>query len=72
MGTILLEVNDDKAYRLIEDLAAMNIVTVLEKDPEPKVKLSEKYRGALKLSREEYQQMQDALLQGRNEWERNI
>ena len=31
MDTILLQINNDKAYKLIEDLEALNIVKILEK-----------------------------------------
>jgi hypothetical protein len=72
MDTILLQINDDKAYKLIEGLEALNVVTILKKDIQPKKKLSERFAGALKLSKEESQKFQDAITQGRNEWERDI
>lgn len=31
MDTILLQINNDKAYKLIEDLEALNSVKILEK-----------------------------------------
>lgn len=72
MNTVLLQINNDKAYKLIEDLEALNIVKVLQKGEHPKRKLSEKFAGALHLSDEEYQNLQDSLTQSRNEWERDI
>jgi len=72
METVLLQINNDKAYKLIEDLEALDIVKVLKKDSQPKEKLSARFAGALNLSDEEYQAMQDSLTQSRNEWERDI
>lgn len=72
MDTILLQINDDKAYKLIEGLEALNVVTVIKKDIQPKKKLSEKYAGALHLTDEEYTNFQNYLTQSRNEWERNV
>ena len=72
MNTVLLQINNDKAYKLIEDLEALNIVKVLQKSGQPKRKLSEKFAGALHLSDEEYQSLQNSLTQSRKEWERDI
>jgi hypothetical protein len=72
METILLQVNNNKAYKLIEDLEALNIVKVLKKGTEPKEKLSTRFAGSLNLSIEEYNNLQDSITQGRNEWERDI
>ncbi len=72
METVLLQINDDKAYKLIEDLEALNVVKILNKDSQPKKKLSERFAGALKLSKEESEAFQNAIIQGRNEWERDI
>lgn len=72
METILLQINNNKAYKLIEDLEALNIVKVLKKNSQTKEKLSSRFAGALHLSDEEYNNMQDSLTQSRNEWERDI
>ncbi len=72
MNTILLQVNNEKAYRLIEDLEALNIVKVLEKSVQDTVKLSAKFAGSLHLTNEEYDNFQNSITQGRNEWERGI
>lgn len=72
METILLQINNDKAYKLIEDLEALNIVKVLNKSAEPKEKLSARFAGSLNLTNEEYNNLQDSLTQSRNEWERDI
>jgi hypothetical protein len=65
METVLLQINDDKAYKLLEDLEAMHIIKVLSKSAEPKKKLSEKFAGSLNLSDEEYHNFQDSVTKGR-------
>jgi len=72
METVLLQINNSKAYKLIEDLEAMHIVKVLNKSSEPKEKLSARFAGSLKLSDEEYKNFQDSITTSRNEWERDI
>jgi hypothetical protein len=72
METILLQINNNKAYKLIEDLEALHIVKVLERNNLPKQKLSERFAGALKLSTEEYTNFQNSITKGRDEWERDI
>lgn len=72
METVLLQINNSKAYKLIEDLEALHIVKVLEKSNKSKQKLSERFAGALNLSEEEYNNFQNSIEQSRNEWERDI
>jgi hypothetical protein len=72
METVLLQINNDKAYKLIEDLEALHLIKVLEKNIQPKKKLSEKFAGSLHLSDKDYNDFQDSLSQSRNEWERDI
>ena len=47
METVLIQVNNNKAYKLLEDLEDLNLIRVLEKNATPKQKLSEKYAGKL-------------------------
>jgi len=72
MNTILLQINNNKAYKLIEDLEALNIVKVLKKNIRQEEKLSKKFAGSLHLSDDEYNNFQNSLTQNRNEWERDI
>lgn len=72
METILLQINSNKAYKLIEDLEALNIVKVLKKSTHTKGKLSERFAGSLKLSDEEYNNFQKSITESRNEWDRDI
>jgi hypothetical protein len=71
MKTILVQINNNKAYRLLEDLEDLNILKVLNKNVLPKQKLSEKYAG--KLPSDIADELQDHVTQSRNEWNnRNI
>lgn len=70
METILLQINNEKAYKLIEGMEELDIVKVLKKSKQREEKLSSRFAGALHLSGEEYNNFQDAITQGRNEWER--
>lgn len=47
METVLIQINNVKAYKLLEDLEDLHIIKVLKKSTEPSQKLSEKYAGKL-------------------------
>ena len=66
METVLVQINNNKAYRLLEDLEDLHIIKVLEKNIQPKQKLSEKYAG--KLPADIADELQNYVTQGRNEW----
>jgi hypothetical protein len=66
METVLVQINNHKAYRLLEDLEDLHIIKVLEKNIQPKQKLSEKYAG--KLPADIADELQNYVTQGRNEW----
>lgn len=66
MNTVLLQINDAKAYRLLEDLESLNIIKVLQKDTNNTQKLSEKYAG--KLPSEVTDALQNHVTQSRSEW----
>lgn len=70
METVLVQINNSKAYKLLEDLEDLNIIKVLTKSIEPKQKLSEKYAG--KLPGDVADQLQDYVTQSRNEWNNTI
>lgn len=72
METVLLQINDKNAYKLTENLEALDLVKVLEKNIEPKKKLSERFAGSIKLTDAEYNDFQNSITEGRNEWNRNI
>jgi hypothetical protein len=65
METVLLQTNDSKAYKLLEDLEELNIVKVLERKVQPGQKLSEKYAG--KLPADIAEELQNYVTESRNE-----
>lgn len=66
METVLVQINDRKAYKLLEDLEGLNILKVLKKSILPTQKLSEKYAG--KLPSDVADELQKYVTQSRNEW----
>jgi len=71
METVLLQISNIKAYKLLEDLEDLHLIKVLQRSTQPKEKLSEKYAG--KLSSEVADELQNYITQSRNEWQnRNI
>lgn len=72
MDTVLLEITNEKAYKLIQDLEALDIVKILEKNTKPKESLSKKFAGSLNLTDEQYEEFQQHVIDSRNEWERDI
>ena len=71
METVLLQINNNKAYKLLDDLEDLNIIKVLKKSSIPTQKLSEKYAG--KLPPEIADELQNYVTESRNEWNnRNI
>lgn len=66
METALVQINNNKAYRLLEDLEDLHIIKILKKSFEPQQKLSEKYAG--KLPADLADELQNYVTQSRNEW----
>ena len=67
METVLLQINDHKAYKLLEDLEELQIIKVLKKSKKAgEKKLSEKYAG--KLPADVAVELQNHLTQSRDEW----
>jgi hypothetical protein len=75
METYLIELTNNNAYRLLRELEDLKIIKVLkkEKDIEPKATKSRtaRFRGALSLSDEQYQNFQQHAKDIRNEWPEN-
>ncbi len=67
METVLVQINNSKAYRLLEDLEDLQIIKVLKKSTQPQQKLSEKYAG--KLPSDIADELQNHVNQSRNEWD---
>lgn len=71
METVLIQINNSKAYKLLEDLEDLQIIKVLEKSIIPQQKLSDKYAG--KLPSEVADELQEYVTKSRDEWNsRNI
>ncbi len=68
METVLIQIKNSKAYKLLEDLEDLDIIAVLEKNAVVKQKLSEKYAG--KLPSDVADELQNYIKQSRNEWNR--
>ena len=66
METVLVQINNSKAYRILEDLEDLNIIKVLKKSIQPQQKLSEKY--ADKLPSDIAEELQNYVTQSRAEW----
>jgi hypothetical protein len=67
METVLVQINNKKAYKLLEELEDLKVITVLKKSKEPAQKLSEKYAG--KLPSNIADDLQKHVTQSREEWE---
>jgi hypothetical protein len=65
METVLIQINNNKAYKLLEDLEDLQIIKVLKKSSAPQQKLSEKYAG--KLPSDVADELQNYVSQSRNE-----
>ncbi len=66
METVLVQINNNKAYRLLEDLEDLHIIKVLRKSVQTGQKLSEKYAG--KLPSDVADELQNYVNQSRTEW----
>lgn len=69
METVLVQINNSKVYKLLQDLEDLHIIKVLRKDGEPEQKLSEKYAG--NLPSEVADELQKYVTQSRDEWNKN-
>ena len=73
--TVTVEVIQNKAFDLLTDMERLDLirinVQVNNVDTHEK-RLSERFAGALRLSNDRYEEYQNTLKEGRNEWVRNI
>jgi hypothetical protein len=67
METVLIQINDKKAYKLLEDLEDLQVIKVLKKSSSDDQSLSDKFGG--KLSLEVAEDMQEYIIRSRKEWE---
>lgn len=68
METVLIQINSNKAYKLLEDLEDLHMIKVLKKSIQPQQKLSEKYAG--KLPSDIANEIQNFVNESLNEWNR--
>ena len=66
METVLVQINNSKAYKLLEDLEDLHILKVLKKSTLPQQKLSEKYKGVF--SKEDAKNFNEHTQTMRKEW----
>jgi len=76
METYLVELINNKASKLLQDLEDLKIIKVLKKSSTKKsgneISPSAKFRGALQLTDEQYNNFQKHAKDIRNEWPENI
>jgi len=70
METVLIQINNSKAYKLLENLEDLHILKVLKKSIDKTSLLSEKYSG--KLPSEIADELQNYVSQSREEWNNQI
>jgi hypothetical protein len=71
MDTMLIQLTNQKAIRLLYELEELHLIKVLKENVQTKQKLSEKYAG--KLPSDIAKELQDYVTKSRNEWNnRNI
>jgi len=67
METVLIQINNSKAYKLLEALEDLNILKVMKKSTLPQPKLSEKYKGVF--SEEDAKSFNEHTKTMRKEWD---
>ena len=70
METVLIEIHNSKAYKLLADLEELKIITIVKNKEHLEQKLSDKYLGSISATTAE--EMQAYISQSRDEWNRNI
>jgi hypothetical protein len=70
METVLVQIKNNKAYKLLEDLEDLQIIKVIKKSIQPQQRLSEKYAG--KLPSDVADELQNYVTESRNEWNNSI
>jgi hypothetical protein len=78
MDTFLIQLTNSRAYRLLQELEELQLIKVLKRNTKedavssaPKSNTA-KFRGALKLSDEQYEDFQQHAKDIRNEWQDSI
>jgi hypothetical protein len=66
METRLIQLTNPKADKLLTELEELHIIKVLDKNIQPKQKLSDKYKGIL--TKEQGKELNQHIQQMRSEW----
>jgi hypothetical protein len=66
METVIVQINDNKAYKLLENLEELHILKVIKKSKKQTLSLSEKYAG--KLTSKTADELQDYVNESREQW----
>ncbi len=66
METVVVQINNSKAYKLLADLEDLHILKVLKKSKQQTLSLSEKYAG--KLTSKTADELLDYVKLSREEW----
>jgi hypothetical protein len=67
METLLIQINDPEAYKLLKKLEQRQLIRVMKKNSPTEGRLSEKYAG--KLSKETADRLQKRVSKSREEWQ---
>ncbi len=67
MEIVLVQLNSHKAYKLLQDLEALNIIKVIKKNTQSSQKLAEQYQGIF--SEEDAKSFNEHIQASRNEWD---
>ena len=71
----MVEVIENKAFDLLTDMERLDLIRInvpVNNVDIYEKRLSERFAGALRLSNDRYEEYQNTLKEGRNEWVRNI
>jgi hypothetical protein len=66
METVIVQINDNKAYKLLENLEELHILKVIKKSKKQTLSLSEKYAG--KLTSKTADELQDYVNESSEQW----
>jgi hypothetical protein len=66
METVTVQINNQKAYKLLEELEAMNLLKVIRKSVQKPKKLSKRFAGVLPTA--VAAEMQSFVEEGRESW----
>ncbi len=70
MEKVFIQINHEKAYKLLDELEKQNLIQILNRRSFSKGKLSEKYAG--KISSQAAERLQVYVAKSRDEWPNSI